>query len=86
MGEHFNPEEYNDYQHWKRERELPVPKAGDSVRVPRSDGTVDEIEEGWKIKFIFPDENGQMIASLTNEGAGISKELPLNNLAEYNED
>lgn len=64
---------------------MPVPKAGDSVRVPRSDGSVDEIEEGWKIKFIYPDENGQMIASLTNENAGLAKEIPLTNLSEYNE-
>ncbi|MDD3678738.1 MAG: hypothetical protein PHT36_00580 [Patescibacteria group bacterium] len=85
MGENYNPEEYNEYLEWRREREETSLKAGDSVRVPRSDGTVDESEDGWKIKFIFPDEKGEQIASLQNKERGLAKEIPLETLAKHNE-
>jgi hypothetical protein len=82
-GEHFsNEEEYRDYLDWKKRKEAPVPKPGDLVVVPRSDGSVDQ--EGWKIKFLYPDDDGIMIAAVEDESRGLKKDIPLSELVEYN--
>lgn len=74
-------EEYNAAQEWRREQEGPSIKAGDTVRVPRTDGSIDD---GWLVKFIYPHESGSMFASVINETKGLRKELSLEELKKFN--
>lgn len=84
MSEHFtSEEEYRAYLEWKTSQESKTIKAGDAVRVPRSDGSIDN--EGWVVRYTYPDDNtGELTASVVNELQKIKKEIPLSVLNKYN--
>lgn len=67
----------------KKEKEaLKSFKAIDTVNVPRSSG---EVEPGWVIRYIYPDEEtGKDTACVIDEERGLKKYLPLDILREYN--
>lgn len=81
MKEHYtSEEEYQAFLEFKRSRDLNL-KSGDQVVVQRGDGTIDT--EGWKIRYIYPNDEGINCALVYNEELGIKKDVPLSLLEEW---